>query len=392
MSVKKRSHLAAGDAARRAWLAIGSRVERNGRSGTEMARGRSSMPLIVSHELVLWTSVAALLLAAVFAAGLRNSAVAATDPSTIPTNLAVLRAHNGGFPFHVDALLDGRSTVTQDAASWPTLTYLAGEAYRRNGDVDRARWNFSAVATWAASNPYSDTWGGSALAALAMWRWLQILDQDGPSDPTEVDRALHAATILSGTRLYRGMVRADLQPALPLLEEDISKLAAHAAWKNDHPDEAKRWFLDYLSIASSANLDDTDRRIRAELIASGMATPARLELLQNQRLLTLVKTREEKQRGGRKARSPLERSECAARCSRRGGVRIGKLQEIPAQPARGPPDPRLGARARCRLARGTKSALSTCHGSQPGEECERHRRPRRVGVSQRYEGAAAPGS
>lgn len=160
------------------------------------------------------------------------------------------------------------------------------------------------LAIWAAGDPYGDTWGGSGLAALALWRWLQILDRAVPSEAAEVDRALAVATVFGGTRLYRGMVRVDpLQPGLPQLDEEVTKLSAHVAWKNDRKDAAMRWLLNYLTIASSPSLDDVDRQILDEILASGMATRARLDLFRSKRLLTLVTTSGEKD----KAAAELER-------------------------------------------------------------------------------------
>lgn len=221
-----------------------------------------------------------------------------------PTNLTALRSGDIGLPFPIDGLLQERSQVSPADASWPTLTYLVGEVHRRHGDFESSRKAFRELATWAAGDPYGDTWGGSGLAAFALWRWLQILDRAAPSEAAEVDRALEGATVLGGTRLYRGMVRVDpLQPGLPQLDEGVTKLSAHVAWKNDRKDAAKRWFLNYLTIASSPFLDDVDRQILDEIIASGMATRARLDLFRSKRLLTLVNTSGEKD----KAAAELER-------------------------------------------------------------------------------------
>ncbi|MGH7822171.1 MAG: tetratricopeptide repeat protein, partial [Candidatus Binatia bacterium] len=100
------------------------------------------------------------------------------------------------------------------------------------------------------------------------------------------------------------MVRVDpVQPGLPQLDEEVTKLSAHVAWKSDRKDAAKRWFLNYLTIASSPSLDDVDRQILDEILASGMATRARLDLFRSKRLLTLVNTSGQKD----KAAAELER-------------------------------------------------------------------------------------
>ncbi|MGH8614755.1 MAG: hypothetical protein ACREYF_22690, partial [Gammaproteobacteria bacterium] len=196
-----------------------------------------------------------------------------------PIDLTALRSGDIGLPFPIDGLLQERSRVSPTDASWPTLTYLVAEVHRRRGDSESSRKAFRELATWAAGDPYRDTWGGSGLAALALWRWLQILDRAALSEAVEVDRALEGATVLGGRRLYRGMVRVDpLQPGLPQLDEGVTKLSAHVAWKNDRKDAAKRWFLNYLTIASSPFLDDVDRQILDEIIASGMMTRAQLDL------------------------------------------------------------------------------------------------------------------
>src|SRR2546426_11688238 len=102
--------------------------------------------------------------------------------------------------------------------------------------------------------PNGDTWGGSGLAAVALWRWLEIIDAHGDDGPEEIDQVLKTASSLEEKRLYSGMMRIGLLPAMPLLEEDIAKLLAHAPCKNRRP-EAIALFLDYLSLESSGELE-----------------------------------------------------------------------------------------------------------------------------------------
>jgi TolA-binding protein len=198
----------------------------------------------------------------------------------------------------VEALVSGDRKVARSDPRWPTITFLAGEINRRRGDAERARAAFSELASWATSGdaggPHADTWGGSGLAGIGLWRWLQILDQRGPQMPDEVGRVLDVAAKLRETRLYSGMVRSELLPGLPLIAEDVAHRLAHVAWKDQRQDLARSLYLDFLGIDSGGELDDVDRQIQAQLLERGLATRQRLDLLRARRRLALVKTKAQK--------------------------------------------------------------------------------------------------
>ena len=229
--------------------------------------------------------------------------------SSIPTGVvdgqllkdlfAGVRTGGRTFPPEIEVLLSGNSSGTHKGPNWPTLTYLLGEAHRLRGETGQARDTFQELASWAVSDhpngPYNDTWGGSGLAIVGLWRWLQILDEQVPIDPVQVDRVLEVASKLQETRLYWGMVKPGLLAALPLLEEDVTKRLAHIAWKNKRP-EAVALFLDFLTINSSHELDLTDQEILAEILRQELVNPERLELFRARRLLGLVKTQEQQKR------------------------------------------------------------------------------------------------
>ena len=92
-------------------------------------------------------------------------------------------------------------------------------------------------------------------------------------------------------RLYSGMMRSGLLPALPLVEEDVARRLAHVAWKSKRP-QAAALFLDFLSIDSSGRLDPTDNEILGQV--RSLVTPERLKLFRARRLLGFVKTDEQK--------------------------------------------------------------------------------------------------
>ena len=160
--------------------------------------------------------------------------------------------------------------------------YLRAEAYRDVGDIELARETFRDLASWAVSNhpfgPYRDSWGGSSLSVVALWRWLELAHEHGLTHPDELDSLLDAATNLQETRLYSATVRSRLLPALPLLEERIRHLLAQLAWNNGRPDRARLLYLDFLSVNSDEALLAADDPIRTQIVLDGLATPDRLDL------------------------------------------------------------------------------------------------------------------
>lgn len=204
-------------------------------------------------------------------------------------------------------LAETRNALHTDP-NWPALTYLLGEAYLKRNDIGQARETFRDLAVWAVSDQsaghYKDQWGGSGLAAIALWRWLRIVDLHGGT-PGEVEQALKVAAALQGTRLYTGMVRSGLLPALPLIEEDVARLSAHLAWRAKLP-EATTLFLAFVSIDSTGELDATDDLIQKSILDQGLATPERLDLFRFRKQLSLVKTEPRKQRAAEKLRALWE--------------------------------------------------------------------------------------
>jgi soluble lytic murein transglycosylase-like protein/tetratricopeptide (TPR) repeat protein len=219
------------------------------------------------------------------------------DPKLLKDLFTSLRSSNAS-P-EAQALLSGAPQVSRADPDWPTLTYLVGEVQRRRGETERARKTFRELASWAASGhpagPYNDTWGGSGLATIGLWRWLQMLEPraaEGSAEiKSEIDQVLQVASALAETRLYSGMMRSGLLPALPLVEEDVARRLAHVAWKSKRP-QAAALFLDFLSIDSSGRLDPTDNEILGQV--RSLVTPERLKLFRARRLLGFVKTDEQK--------------------------------------------------------------------------------------------------
>ena len=253
---------------------------------------------------------AGLLLFALLATGSCQGAAkpVALAPQQIATVFAALRS--SGDPPDIKAVLAAAGNASRTDPNWPVLTYLVGEALLKHKDVEGARSTFRDLAVWAvadhAAGPYRDGWGGSGLAVIGLWRWLQIVDAHG-GKMDEVEQALKVASALQGTRFFTGMVRSGLLPALPLIEEDVARLLAHVAWKAKRP-EATALFLDFVSIDSTGDLDATDQLIEKRMLDEGLATPERLDLFRFRRQLRLVKTEPHKQRAANRLRQLWENS------------------------------------------------------------------------------------
>lgn len=261
---------------------------------------------------------AILLLLSTVACGNGDSTRPASPESTVDSRTLsdLFRSvRSGAFSAEIQPFLSEQRKVPQNDPGWPTFTYLLGEAHLKRGDADRARAKFRELASWAASNhpagPYNDTWGGSGLAVVGLWRWLQVLEKHGAKTPDEIGNVIAVASDLDETRLYAGMLRSAFLPALPLVEEDIARLLAHVAWNNRRP-EAATLFLNFLAIDSSGTPDQIGLEIQQELVKKGLASPQRLELFRARRLLGLAKTEAQKNQAADRLKALWEHPDAAA--------------------------------------------------------------------------------
>lgn len=170
---------------------------------------------------------------------------------------------------------------------WPVYTFLRAEVHRLRGDDLEARTGYRTLAYWGASNPYEDGWGGSGLASVALWRWLQALDTDSATDGDESNRLLDVAAKLRETRLMGGMVASSVLGSLPQLEEDILRRLAVLAWATGRKEEAENLFLDFLVVARTAELSPAETEILNHLVASDLVSSEHLSLMRGRRLLSM---------------------------------------------------------------------------------------------------------
>jgi hypothetical protein len=247
----------------------------------------------------------------------------AVSPQLLATLFEKLQSGDGA-PYSPETLAEIQSARRTDP-NWPTLNYLVAEFHLKRNDVEQARTMFRNLAVWAASDQsastYKDGWGVSSLAAISLWRWLQILDTHGGAEG-ETAQALTAAAALQRTRLFAGITGSSLLPALPLIEEDVARLLSHIAWKAGRP-EATALFLDFVSIDSTGELDAIDEQIKAKSLGDGMATPERLDLFRSRRQLSLVMAEPGRRRAAEKLKQLWENQSAPAEIRAEAGYEWG---------------------------------------------------------------------
>ncbi|WP_089935421.1 transglycosylase SLT domain-containing protein [Candidatus Entotheonella palauensis] len=185
-----------------------------------------------------------------------------------------------------------------DAAApiWPVYTFLRGEVYRLRQQPENAKAAYQALVEWGADDPYGDGWGGSSLTSMALWRWLQIVQnrrapcRNGtvscgaqtavPLDRDEASRILQAAEKIRRMRLPQGLFTVSAFCGLPQLEEDMVRRLALLAWTIGQPEQATELFLDYLTLTDQAPSGADEERLLNRVFRSGLASPGRLSLLQ----------------------------------------------------------------------------------------------------------------
>ena len=184
-------------------------------------------------------------------------------------------------------ILASYKELTETSPIWPIYTFLRGEAYRLQKDFGKARESYRDLTLWAFKDPYKDSWGGSGLVCLSLWRWLQTINIDNKLDYKEGMHIIAISESLMETRLIRGMFSSPIFSSLPQIEEDIWRRLAVLSWSIGDKNRAQRFFLNYLKVASTAELGDVETKLKDLVISSGLASDDRLTLWRGKRLYDL---------------------------------------------------------------------------------------------------------
>lgn len=200
----------------------------------------------------------------------------AAAPTAAPDPLAALfdaargAASADGLDLGRYAALRQAPTEPDAAALWPLQAFWLAEAHARRGDTQRSLGIHRAIVAWAADDPYRDGSGGSALAAVSLWKLLAR--PGGPAgEAVSADRALfdlgwrywqHQGSLAHG--LF------DATPvlgALPQLREALLAQLATLAWASDARGEAHALLAEYLTAARSDVFSPTLQRIFDDAVA-----------------------------------------------------------------------------------------------------------------------------
>jgi len=179
----------------------------------------------------------------------------------------------------------------------PLYSFLFGEVYRRRVDPIHAVQWYRTLVEWAATDPYKDQQGASGLVAVAIWRWLQMSSTQA-SPPLTTSQFQQIITVWDQhARLLEGMFENSTGAftALPQLKEDIVRRLSALAWRLGKKDDARRFFLDYLAVATTTQFNESETLLLDEAVATQALSRAKVQLTLGKRLFALGKYDEAKE-------------------------------------------------------------------------------------------------
>lgn len=171
---------------------------------------------------------------------------------------------------------------------WPVARFASAEALMRTGQEMEALAGHRDLAEWSADDPYEDTWAGSGLGIISLWRWASLLEARDDINGAEVDRLLAAHAALERyRRLGERMFAFGFLDSLPQIEEDLYRRLALLAFRAERHDQAHVLFLRYLERSSTPTLSRREQEIVDHLEEENWASPAEIGLVRAKRLAAL---------------------------------------------------------------------------------------------------------
>jgi tetratricopeptide (TPR) repeat protein len=176
---------------------------------------------------------------------------------------------------------------------WPLYQFLGAECFRLRGDHESSIEIHRNLAMWAADDPYSDGLGGSAVATLSMWRWIEFLYKETTPTRYQVETAIETLDKLRKTRFFKGVFNASDTwriwniVDLPQVEEKMLRCSSQLAMKTGLTEKADEYFLAYFKIAKDDALSLEERNIYRRLTDTGKVKESELQFMRVERLIRL---------------------------------------------------------------------------------------------------------
>jgi soluble lytic murein transglycosylase-like protein len=318
--------------------------------------GKDSLPLSTIKIVWLLALVTALVIASVSCTprGYRSDEGAPIVSAILATDLQHLLAStlnpDAAKSLDVREIVHRTQSLKQSSPMWPINVYLLAEVLRLRGDTVEAKKFYADLASWAATDAYHDGSGGSSLASVALWRWLELASDSPNLGGNEATQVMEVSDKLQDTRLVRGMYEPSVLSTLPQLQEDTVRHLALLSWVTGRKDQALRLFLEYLSLARTAELTPAETPLMQQLLASGLASSDHLTLFRGKRLLSLGRYQEASKLliEARRSQDPDVRNEAGlflARLERFRGVQPAAIVRLLDSVLREATDPEVGEKA-----------------------------------------------
>lgn len=170
---------------------------------------------------------------------------------------------------------------------WPITNFLWAEIYRLRGDQAQARIIYQSLVEWSLNDDTKEEWGGSGLVIVSLWRWLQLVDTNSNVTPQEKEVLLAKAKIIwkKQPRLMQGMFQTlPWLNALPQLKENLLRRLSSLARSLGKEEEAQRFFVEYLSVASTGEMTPAEKELLAQATSTGVLSRPKVALLIAKRL------------------------------------------------------------------------------------------------------------
>ena len=157
---------------------------------------------------------------------------------------------------NIEKFSNHKSATRTDDPMWPVLNYLIAETLFAGNNTSNALNYYRKVVIWAATDPYNDKQGGSALSIFALWRCLKIIEKQNNYDIDMIFDLINAYEKIESTKILNGIYTINDFISLPQLQEEILRIAGKLTWKAGLEEKSKSFFQKYFDVARNYTEDE----------------------------------------------------------------------------------------------------------------------------------------